>query len=225
MKGFVSGGLLDADEDYADERAGKAVEAVKPVASVQKMQRQIEKGGPGKQKEMKIDPVSGRYAAEVRRRFETFCGGTERLDIFGPLKRNQRFFVMEMCKIFGVKPGAPQYMRGSKKGDYVEITRTARTGVPERRVVDEVVKRFAGGSEEAGKKEEGRIVAGEAKPLWEDSSNIGFQMAVRMGWDGGGLGAEGNKGSLQPVVAVVKSGRAGVDSPARRKTKKKHPKH
>lgn len=41
-------------------------------------------------------------------------------------------------------------------------------------------------------------------------SNVGCQMLRKMGWNGGGLGREGNKGRVEPIMASVVRGRQGL---------------
>lgn len=71
------------------------------------------------------------------------------------------------------------------------------------------IQKFGGGGGGNGNHRDGDLVGGTAPELGED--NKGRRMLERMGYKSGmALGAEGNKGIVAPIIAIVKTSRAGL---------------
>ncbi|EGW34340.1 uncharacterized protein SPAPADRAFT_54491 [Spathaspora passalidarum NRRL Y-27907] len=84
-----------------------------------------------------------------------------------------------------------------------DVKRTPKTDKAEK------AKKVTRGADSKARVREGDIVGAEAPEI--DQSNVGRQMLEKLGWvKGQGLGAHGNQGINEPIVAKVKMSKTGI---------------
>ncbi|KAK6199180.1 uncharacterized protein RJT21DRAFT_44729 [Scheffersomyces amazonensis] len=172
------------------------------------------------------------HIRDMKREFELFLHDSDRQDMsFPPLDPHGNKTITKMAKGYNLKSkkcgnrGLNQFIKVSKyRGTfhylprYNEINhmlnqrpifhRTDKKRPKEEFEASDQAKTRRGKPQHAVLKE-GDIVGAQAPEI--DRSNIGRQLLERMGWiQGEGLGAMGNKGISEPVMAKIKKSKVGI---------------
>lgn len=105
-----------------------------------------------------------------------------------------------------------RYYDGEFESRSEGLHRARRSYVPKERTISEKDKNYRhrrGADRLSVGYKEGEIVGAAAPEL--AAENVGNQLMRKLGWKPGeALGAQNNKGILQPVVHVVKNSRVGL---------------
>ncbi|KAK6462419.1 hypothetical protein DFJ63DRAFT_156465 [Scheffersomyces coipomensis] len=174
------------------------------------------------------------HIKEIKQEFEEFLHDTDRQSIsFPPLDPHGNKTVTKMATLYNLKSlkcgnrGLNQFIKASKsrrtfhylpKYDQINHMLKQRpifNRTDQKRTKEEIdasnggkTSRRGGDSSKAVLKE-GDIVGGKAPQI--DSNNIGRQLLEKLGWtEGEGLGALGNKGISEPVMAKIKKSKVGI---------------
>lgn len=173
------------------------------------------------------------HIKEIKQEFETFLHDPSREAMsFPPLDGHGNKTLSKLAKAYNMKctrcggNGLHMYMKVSKTRktfhylpDYNQINSTLRQRPVFKRadvktrpkeVIDETDgKKGRRGPKNDAYVKEGDIVGGAAPEI--GASNIGRQLLEKLGWvKGEGLGAHGNKGISEPLLATVKKSKTGL---------------
>ncbi|AQZ14602.1 SQS1 (YNL224C) [Zygosaccharomyces parabailii] len=167
----------------------------------------------------------GLHVQNIKDECEAFLERKKDRLTFPPLDPHGNNVILKICHNFNLKG----YKEGSGKNSHVVAQKTKRTEryLPNYDMVSRLLKQrpvfFRMDVDRPGKNsterinsskakfhtKEGEIVGQDAPEIGKD--NIGRKMLEKLGWSNGeGLGAMGNKGIAEPLMAKVKKSKSGL---------------
>jgi len=131
---------------------------------------------------------------------------------FQPMTRQQRIQFHALSNQYNLNSKS----LGAGNRRYPNITKTKNTKLVSEQMIEGIINQIAGRSRSIKSQREPKLnaappqgvnVGGVAKPL--DTSNLGNVMLSKMGWNGGGLGKDG-QGIPLPISVIVKNNKKGL---------------
>lgn len=175
--------------------------------------------------DLRVKYPDGMSMEQVADEFRTFLLGTDETVIFPPMDNHARKMVHELANKFKIKSKStgsaeqrrPTLIRTLRTQQFVESTFDQAVGRVGRRYFPRLDLRGKRSqrappvrtNNSAATYQDGEIIGAAAPEL--GTENRGRTMLEKMGWSSGtALGADNNKGILQPVTQTMKRSKAGL---------------
>jgi len=156
---------------------------------------------------------------KARQAMEAYINDDLMLNLpLAPMGKYEEMAVLKLAKLYNLKCRK----LGSGKRKYTILEKTANTSIPPRNDVDvfiaSMIRSIFGEIKQTNPKtqkektsvrrgKQPNVVAQNAAPI--DEENVGNRLLRMMGWDGGGLGADGS-GIATPIKVEIKQDRKGL---------------